>query len=183
MAPVLTKSAFAKARGVDATRVSQWVAAGLPVRRDGKIDVAAGEAWIAENLDHGRRNGWQGDDGQQADNRPTLADARRTREQLRAERERLALDRDRGELVPRADVRRFLEARGRFDRDSHLSWCARIAARMSADFGLDAGKVHAFLETEMRAHLRELSETPILEQTAISIEIDSDQRAYKVSPS
>lgn len=167
MAQVVTKAAFAKARGIHPSRVSQWVAAGLPVRADGKIDAKAGEAWIAANLDHGRRNGWQGDDGQEPDNRPTLADARRTREQLRAERERLALDRDRGDLVPRADVRRFLEARGRFDRDSHLSWCARIAARMSADFGLDAGKVHAFLEAEMRAHLRELSETPIPEEEAI----------------
>lgn len=173
MAQALTKAAFAKARGIHASRVTQMLAAGLPVRRDGKIDVKAAEAWIAGNLDHGRRNGWQGGaDGQEADAGPTLADARRAREQLKAERERLALEKDKGELVPRGAVRRFLEARGRFDRDSHLSWCARIAARMSADFGLDAGKVHAFLEAEMRAHLRELSETPIPEEEAIEVAND-----------
>lgn len=105
------------------------------------------------------------------DDGPTFADHRREREQLKVERERLSLERDRRELVPRADVVRFLEARGLFDRDAHLSWVARTAARLSSDFGVDATKLHAFLESEMRAHLIALAETPIPEEEAIVVRV------------
>ena len=42
--------------GLTKGRISQLVAEGLPVRADGRIDVAVGLAWIENNLDPARRN-------------------------------------------------------------------------------------------------------------------------------
>ena len=41
-----TKTAFAARVGLTKGRISQLVAEGLPVRSDGRIDVAEGLAWI-----------------------------------------------------------------------------------------------------------------------------------------
>ena len=46
----LSKSAFARKVGITPGRVSQLVKKGLPVDNDGKIDVARGRLWIAENV-------------------------------------------------------------------------------------------------------------------------------------
>lgn len=49
------KTAFARRMEVTQGRLSQWIAAGLPVTTEGKIDVAAAAAWLRDNLD--RRKG------------------------------------------------------------------------------------------------------------------------------
>ena len=51
-----TKTAFASRVGLTKGRISQLVAEGLPVRADGRIDVAVGLNWIEDNLDPARRN-------------------------------------------------------------------------------------------------------------------------------
>lgn len=47
----LTKGEFAKLIGVSSARVSQYIADGLPVEFDGRIDVARGWQWMKVNLD------------------------------------------------------------------------------------------------------------------------------------
>lgn len=47
----LAKGEFARLIGVSRARVSQYIADGLPVAFDGRIDVAQGRAWIRANLD------------------------------------------------------------------------------------------------------------------------------------
>lgn len=47
----LAKGEFAKLIGVSRARVSQYIADGLPVAFDGRIDVAQGRAWVRANLD------------------------------------------------------------------------------------------------------------------------------------
>jgi len=47
----LTKGEFAKLIGVSRGRVSQYIAGGLPVEFDGRIDVARGRQWMKANLD------------------------------------------------------------------------------------------------------------------------------------
>lgn len=49
--PRLAKGEFAKLIGVSRARVSQYIADGLPVAFDGRIDVGQGQAWIRANLD------------------------------------------------------------------------------------------------------------------------------------
>lgn len=46
----LSKSGFAKKIGITPGRVSQLIKQGLPVDADGKIDVARGRIWVAENV-------------------------------------------------------------------------------------------------------------------------------------
>jgi hypothetical protein len=52
----ITKTEFARYVGVTPARVSQMVRLGLPVTPTGRINAEAGRAWIAANLDPGRRN-------------------------------------------------------------------------------------------------------------------------------
>lgn len=47
----LTKGDFAKLIGVSRARVSQYIADGLPVEFDGRIDIARGRQWMNANLD------------------------------------------------------------------------------------------------------------------------------------
>jgi hypothetical protein len=46
----LTKTAFARHLGVTPSRVSQYIARGLPTNWDGTVDTVAGEAWLAKNV-------------------------------------------------------------------------------------------------------------------------------------
>jgi hypothetical protein len=73
-----SKTAFAARVGLTKGRISQLIAEGLPVRADGRIDVAVGLAWIEDNLEPARRN--RG--GAAVPNRATttLAEAKRLHE-------------------------------------------------------------------------------------------------------
>lgn len=51
VSPRLAKGEFARLIGVSRARVSQYIADGLPVAFDGRIDVDQGQAWIRANLD------------------------------------------------------------------------------------------------------------------------------------
>ncbi len=46
----ISKSGFAKLINVSPGRISQMITAGMPVERDGKIDVARSKLWISENI-------------------------------------------------------------------------------------------------------------------------------------
>ena len=52
-----SKAAFARRINVSAARISQLVSRGMPVRLDGRIDVAAALAWLEDNLDTSKRTG------------------------------------------------------------------------------------------------------------------------------
>ena len=70
-----TKTAFAARVGLTKGRISQLVAEGLPVRADGRIDVAEGLAWIETNLDPARR--YKGGAPTATTRTATLAEAKR----------------------------------------------------------------------------------------------------------
>jgi len=53
----LTKAAFARRIGVSAARISQLINRGMPVRSDGRIEVAEALAWLDDNLDTSKRAG------------------------------------------------------------------------------------------------------------------------------
>ena len=52
----ITKGEFARFVGLTPARISQMVRLGLPVTPTGRINAEAGRAWIAANIDPGRRN-------------------------------------------------------------------------------------------------------------------------------
>ena len=53
--PEMTKTAYAQQIGVHQSRVSQYIAAGMPVRANGRIESAEASAWIRANTDPNRR--------------------------------------------------------------------------------------------------------------------------------
>ncbi len=73
-----TKTAFAARVGLTKGRISQLVAEGLPLRSDGRIDVAEGLAWIESNLDPARR--YKGGAPTATARTATLAEAKRLHE-------------------------------------------------------------------------------------------------------
>ncbi|UOM36742.1 hypothetical protein [Acuticoccus sp. I52.16.1] len=46
----------------------------------------------------------------------------------------------------------------REERDAWVTWPARVAALMAAEFGTDVGATQRVLESHVRAHLEELAE-------------------------
>ena len=52
-----TKAAFARRIGVSSARISQLINRGMPVRADGRVDVAGALAWLDDNLDTSKRAG------------------------------------------------------------------------------------------------------------------------------
>ncbi|MBQ0822110.1 hypothetical protein KBI52_18120 [Microvirga sp. HBU67558] len=161
----LSRRAFAKAQGISEARVRQLIGRGLPVTPEDKIDPIAAKRWIEANLDHQRRNGWKPEENELE--RGSLADMKRSHEQIRVQQAQLDLDRARGLLIPRADVKRFLEARGRLNRDAHLALVSRLSATLAGEFEIDPAQLHARLEAEMREFLRNLAETPVPEEEGI----------------
>ena len=54
----IKKGKAAELLGISAARLSQLIAKGLPVTRDGLIDMADALGWIKENVDPGRSAWW-----------------------------------------------------------------------------------------------------------------------------
>ncbi len=154
-----TKSAFAARVGLTKGRISQLVAEGLPVRRDGKIDVDAGLAWIENNLDPARRN--KGGAAAVTAKSATLAEARRLHEIVKVQRAKLAFEREKGLLIDAEAAERTVFARAKAERDAHIAWVQRSAPVMAAELGVETGLVFAVLDRLMREHLEHLAATPL----------------------
>ena len=116
-------------------------------------------AWLAENLDHERKDHWS--NGGDADGAASLNELRRQREMLKIDVSRLALARASGEVLERVAVQRFISARARTERDAWLAWASAASARLAAALGVDPGLMFAALENEVREQLRALADAKI----------------------
>lgn len=154
-----TKTAFAARVGLTKGRISQLVAEGLPVRADGRIDVAVGLAWIEDNLDPARRN--RGGAPTTTTRTATLAEAKRLHEIVKVQRARLAFEREQGKLIDADEARRTVFARARAERDAHLAWVQRSAPLLAAELGADPRATFAALDRMMREHLEYLADLPL----------------------
>jgi hypothetical protein len=134
-------------------RVRRLIADGMPYEGS-KIPVAKAQAWIAKNVDPARKNGWQGAGGEGE----SLNDFRREREKQKVEAGKIELAKARGELVERAAVEKFLADRARMERDQWIAWASTVAGRLAVGLGVDAGRLFAALEGEVRGQLLRLSE-------------------------
>jgi hypothetical protein len=154
-----TKTAFAARVGLTKGRISQLVAEGLPVRADGRIDVAVGLAWIEDNLDPARRN--RGGAAVPTRATTTLAEAKRLHEIVKVQRARLAFEREQGKLIDADEARRTVFARARAERDAHLAWVQRAAPLLAAELEADPRATFATLDRMMREHLEHLADLPL----------------------
>jgi hypothetical protein len=147
---LISKSEFARRHRLSHQRVSQYVAAGLPLR-DGKVPAERGAKWLAANTDAARKNHW-------GDGDASLNELRRQREQQKIEAARLELQKARDEVIEKTTVRRFIAGRAALERDAWLSWTSAVSARLAAALGADTGKVFGLIEAEVRDQLRHLAE-------------------------
>ena len=155
-----TKTAFAARVGLTKGRISQLVAEGLPVRADGRIDVAVGLAWIEDNLDPARRNKG-GVSPTPARVSTTLAEAKRLHEIVKVQRAKLAFEKEQGLLVETAAANRTVFARARAERDAHMAWVQRTAPLLAAEVGADPRATFAALDRMMREQLEHLADLPL----------------------
>lgn len=177
---LLSKSAFGRRVKLSEGRIRQLVHEGMP-STDGKIDPAAADDWIRENLDPERRERPKrfaelgaasglaaapfpaprsAAAPAQAAAGPTVADVRREKLEFELELARLNLRKRQGELIDRLEAENFTFEKGRQYRDSWLGWLARTAPALAAKLSADPQLVFAELDRLVRAHLVELSEAP-----------------------
>jgi len=114
--PAITKSELSKKLGVSKPRISQYVKMGLPVRADGKIDLAAAVKWLNATVVRAA----PGEDGSIASGSAdpdssamaTLVSARTEKERLNVKLLRQKLARERAQLIPRREAENALAEAG-----------------------------------------------------------------------
>ena len=158
--PALTQAEFAKAVGLSKGRISQLVPEGLPVRKDGKINLARGKRWIERNLDPQRREA-AGKNGAKPNGKLAgVAAARAKKLGLETALAELEFKRRSGEMIDRKTAEAAVFGRARFERDAWTGWAARTAQALAAGLHADPEKVFDLLDHMVRDHLRELADTP-----------------------
>ncbi|MDK9720401.1 MAG: elements of external origin [Rhodospirillales bacterium] len=88
----------------------------------------------------------------------SFAQARTAHEIAKAQRARIQVQRLKSEMVERASAMNLVFKLARQERDAWINWPARVAALMAAQMGVEVSVVQKILETQVRAHLDELSE-------------------------
>ena len=156
-AETLSKKGFAELIGVSPGRVSQLIAAGLPVEPNGRIHVARGKAWIDANVDPNRRRASL--DGPLTP--PSQMSPRALRDASEAEIARLKAGRMGGALIDRASTLRTIESRGRAERDAWIGWVNRAAPEIAAATGGDLSATVAALDRLVRDQLLALASLPL----------------------
>jgi hypothetical protein len=76
----------------------------------------------------------------------------------KAQRARIQVDRLKEKVVERAKASALVFKLARQERDSWITWPARVAAQMAAEAGIDVHLMQNLLEAHVRSHLEELSE-------------------------
>ncbi len=80
---------------------------------------------------------------------------------MRAQLRKIELEERKKSVINRARTLDLVEELSRRDRDSLQNWPARISARMAAELGIDAHRMHNTLEKYVREHLEECSNREI----------------------
>lgn len=149
----VSKKGFAEMAGVSKSRVSQLVAAGLPVEPNGRIHVARGREWIERNVDPNRRRPFVGSSGSASSPAGGFLSPRAERDSAEAEIARLKAHRMAERHLDRPATLRVIEARAKAERDALIGWVNRAAPAISAGTGADLSAVTAILDREVRDHL------------------------------
>jgi hypothetical protein len=150
----LSKSEFAAAVGVSPGRVSQLVRDGLPVEADGRVNIDAGKAWIAANIDPRRRRALPSDTA-------SRRSSRAERDSAEAEIAKLRAARLAGDVIDRDATLCAIETRARFERDAWIGWTNRAAPEIARTVNADLAAIVAVLDRLVRDQLATLAATPV----------------------
>lgn len=151
----LSKKGFSELVGVSPGRVSQLIAAGMPVEPNGRIHVERGRTWIAANVDPNRRR------LQLDDPAPGRMSPRAAREISEAEIARLKAARLGGLLIDRTATLRTIETRARAERDAWIGWVNRAAPDIARATGGELPAIVALLDRLVREQLTMLADLPL----------------------
>jgi hypothetical protein len=173
----LSIRAYARQRGVSHVAVLRAIKQGrATLEPDGTVDAAKADASWERSSDPGRRKPAAQklrpvaeaavgsvretlkEQGLPAGGNVTFVQARTAHEIAKAHLARLRLQRMKGELIERARATAMVFRLAREERDTWVNWPARVAALMAAELGVEAHPMQKILETQVRAHLGELTE-------------------------
>lgn len=152
----MSKKGFAEHLRVTPGRVSQYIAAGLPVEENGRIHIERGKAWVKANVDPNRRRA--GGDGTLPLFGSSSRDARETAE---AEIAQLKAKQLGGQLIDRAATLRTIESRARAERDAWIGWVNRAAPELAHEAGGNLSTTVAVLDRLVRDQLVTLAKMPL----------------------
>lgn len=177
---MMSVRAYARHRGVSHVAVLKAIQSGrIPQEADGSIDPAkADAAWEAQSDPAKRPALVERQAPKQPGSSPaplpspapsapadppqppgmSFAQARTAHEIAKAQRARIQVQRLKSEMVERNSAMNLVFKLARQERDAWINWPARVAALMAAQMGIDVSIVQKILETQVRAHLDELSE-------------------------
>lgn len=172
---------YARRRGVSHVAVLKAVRAGrIPQEADGTIDQAKADAAWEAQTDPAKRPVAKkpvasakpapapapppevapvvaaGHGGAVAGT--NFTQARTMHEIAKAQRARIQVQRLKDEMVDRAGAVALVFKLARQERDSWITWPARVAAQMAAEAGIDPHTMQRLLEAHVRAHLAELAD-------------------------
>jgi hypothetical protein len=87
-----------------------------------------------------------------------FAQARTMHEVAKAQKARIQVQRLKDEVIDRANALALVFKLARQERDSWVTWPARVAGEMAAEAGIEPHTMQTLLETHVRAHLNELAD-------------------------
>ena len=145
----VSKKRFAEIIGISQGRVSQLIAAGLPVDVKGRINLKMGKAWYIANTDANRRKA--------GNSAPADLIGPLDLNRLKAKREELALQRELGAVIDRQEAERILFAMIRQERDSWMGWATRAGIALAGELGTDVETTCAALARLVRGQLADLA--------------------------
>ncbi|HLH16234.1 MAG TPA: hypothetical protein VKX45_03395 [Bryobacteraceae bacterium] len=180
MAEVLRKGELAQRVGVSAARVSQWVAAGLPVLPDGRVDLQQALDWITKNVDRSG-GGWPvrkaanrgataamppasptpnlgalaSSSGAPLDANRALVVARARKLLAEAKKAERAERRQAGELIEASTLREYANQFSALVKDHALSQADRLANILAAT--TDGAEVHRLIREDNNRMLTKLA--------------------------
>lgn len=176
---VMTLKEYAKYQGVNPSTVTRWKESGyLVLALDGRVNVKESDLRLSE-AGHGKSSHKiplkKSTKKQQRNIRLafqtllenedllTEAEARRVKENFLAALRRLEYKKKSGTLVEIEPLRKALFDLWRKERNSWQNWPTRISAILAARFGIDQVEFTIELEKLVDEHLKERSETPIIQ--------------------
>lgn len=149
---VLTKTQYAKARGVSRETVRTWGVKGwLVITPDGKVDVEASDSRVSELRSNRGGKSKLAQRGGAGSRNTIFLDAKLREQVARADMAELERDEKAGCLVLRAAVEKAARDNGVRVRDAVISVPVRMASRLALES--DPSEVERLLDAELRRTL------------------------------
>lgn len=146
-----TQAAFARRLGVSRQYVQKLKAQGLPLTKDGQVQLEPALKWVRANVSTGGNK----------EAEPTLAEARTQLVLLQVERTELEIEKLRGSTVDREFARKSARAFARSYRDHMLRFASRYGPEIAAELGVEPGPMMTALDEAMHKALVEAAENPM----------------------